>query len=73
MLYITNTDTPGVIGALGNALAANQINIAQFHLGRQSEGEALALVSIDAQPSAAALAAIEAMPQIHQVAYLNFG
>lgn len=73
MLYITNSDVPGVIGALGNALAANQINIAQFHLGRQAEGdEALALVSIDAEPSEMALASIEAMPQIRQVNYLNF-
>ena len=73
MLYITNRDVPGVVGALGNALGANQINIAQFHLGRQVEsGDAIALVSIDAAPSVAALASIEALPQVHQATYLTF-
>ena len=73
MLYITNKDLPGVVGAMGNALAANQINIAQFHLGRQAEGgEAVALVSIDAAPTPDSLAAIAALPQINQVAYLQF-
>ena len=73
MLYIANQDVPGVVGAMGNALAANQINIAQFHLGRQAEGgDAVALVSIDAAPTPAALASIAALPQITQVSYLQF-
>ena len=33
MIYIAHQDSPGVVGAMGNALAANHINIAQFHLG----------------------------------------
>ncbi|MGB0785559.1 MAG: phosphoglycerate dehydrogenase [Alphaproteobacteria bacterium] len=73
MLYIANEDVPGVVGAMGNALAANQINIAQFHLGRQDQGgDAVALVSIDAAPSAAAIAAIESLPQIRHATYLQF-
>ena len=34
MLYITNKDTPGLIGAVGSRMAESGINIANFHLGR---------------------------------------
>ena len=44
MLYTTNTDTPGYIGALGTKLGALGINIATFALGRaEKSGEAIAL------------------------------
>ena len=32
-------DVPGVIGRLGSALGASNINIAGFHLGRIKEGD----------------------------------
>ena len=48
MLYTTNTDTPGYIGALGTKLGALGINIATFALGReQKSGEAIALLGVD--------------------------
>ena len=48
MLYITNADKPGFIGALGTTLGDAGVNIATFHLGRQTEGgDAIALVEID--------------------------
>ncbi len=73
MIYIAHQDAPGVVGAMGNALAANQINIAQFHLGRQQQaGDAVALVSIDAAPTEAALAGIAALPQVQHATYLRF-
>ena len=37
MLYTTNTDTPGYIGALGTKLGDLGINIATFALGRARE------------------------------------
>ena len=37
MLYTTNTDTPGYIGALGTKLGALGINIATFALGREQK------------------------------------
>ena len=37
MLYTTNTDTPGYIGALGTKLGALGVNIATFALGRDAE------------------------------------
>ena len=45
MLYVTNEDKPGFIGALGMLLGNAGVNIASFHLGRQSEGgDAICLV-----------------------------
>ena len=73
MLYITNKDVPGFIGAMGNALAANQINIAQLHLGRQAEGgDAVALVAVDGPPTPEAIAGINALPQVIQLSSLQF-
>src|SRR3546814_12164446 len=39
MLYITNEDKPGFIGALGTTLGAAGVNIATFHLGRAAQGQ----------------------------------
>ncbi|MGR3723777.1 phosphoglycerate dehydrogenase [Abyssibius alkaniclasticus] len=73
MLYTTNTDMPGFIGALGTQLGALNINIATFALGRANKaGEAIALIGIDETLDAAALAAIEALPQVRQAKYLRF-
>ena len=48
MLFINNQDKPGFIGALGTMLGEANINIATFHLGRQSEGrDAIAIVGVD--------------------------
>ena len=49
MLYVRNDDKPGFIGALGNILAENKINIATMSLGRMDNGvdEAVSLVSVD--------------------------
>ena len=56
MLYITNEDKPGFIGALGTLLGNAGVNIATFNLGRKAQGgEAICLVSIDETPPAAVL------------------
>ncbi|MBI2411936.1 MAG: phosphoglycerate dehydrogenase [Deltaproteobacteria bacterium] len=48
LLLLQNEDKPGVIGNVGTLLAANNINIARLHLGRQSVGgEAVSVWSID--------------------------
>ncbi len=48
MLYVTNHDKPGFIGALGTTLGEAKVNIASFNLGRTTRGgEAIALVEID--------------------------
>ncbi len=73
MLYITNSDTPGVIGAIGTTMAAHNINIANMHLGRDSEkGDAIVLIEIDDKLQMDDLAQLRALPNINDVQYLNF-
>ena len=73
MLYTTNDDTPGYIGALGNALGALNINIATFALGRAAKGgEAIALLGVDEAVSDEMLAQIGALPQVTQAKALRF-
>ena len=48
MLYTTNRDVPGIIGALGQTMGENGVNIANFTLGRaESGGDAIALLYVD--------------------------
>ncbi|MEL7278077.1 MAG: phosphoglycerate dehydrogenase [Pseudomonadota bacterium] len=73
MLYTTNDDTPGYIGALGMKLGALGVNIATFALGRAEKGgEAIALLGVDAQLGADTLAEIGALPQVTQAKALSF-
>jgi D-3-phosphoglycerate dehydrogenase len=56
MLYTTNKDVPGIIGALGQTMGENNVNIANFTLGRTAvDGDAIALLYLDAQPPAGVL------------------
>ena len=48
MVYTTNEDVPGIIGALGNTMGAHGVNIANFTLGRNARGgEAIAILYVD--------------------------
>jgi D-3-phosphoglycerate dehydrogenase len=47
MIFFRNTDTPGVIGEVGRIMAENGLNISDFRLGRDSKGQALAVVRVD--------------------------
>ncbi|MDX2113585.1 MAG: phosphoglycerate dehydrogenase [Alphaproteobacteria bacterium] len=72
MLYVNNDDKPGFIGALGTLLGKHKINIAYFHLGRNQDGEAIALVEIDQPVSPEILAEIAAVHGVRQVKALAF-
>ncbi len=73
MLYTTNTDTPGYIGALGTTLGELGVNIATFALGRAERGgEAIAFLGVDAQVGDDTLARIAALPQVRQAKALRF-
>lgn len=73
MLYVTNEDKPGFIGALGTLLGDAGVNIATFHLGRQSQGgNAIALVEIDNVVPSAVLEKLNALPQVGQAKPLAF-
>jgi D-3-phosphoglycerate dehydrogenase len=48
MLYTTNNDTPGMIGLLGTICGKNNVNIANFSLGRDNPGgNAIAMLYLD--------------------------
>ena len=73
MVYTTNEDVPGIIGALGNTMGSNGVNIANFTLGRKaSKGEAIALLYVDEAVPAAALDALRDTGLFNQVKALQF-
>ncbi|PLX42345.1 MAG: phosphoglycerate dehydrogenase [Hyphomicrobiales bacterium] len=73
MLYTTNTDTPGYIGALGMILGEEGVNIATFNLGRSAQGaDAIALLEIDEPVRDETLARVRALPQVTQAKRLKF-
>jgi D-3-phosphoglycerate dehydrogenase len=73
MLYITNSDKPGFIGRFASVLGEAGINIATFHLGRQSAGgDAISLVEVDGPVPAEVLGKVRSLPNVQQVKALTF-
>jgi len=73
MLYTTNYDTPGIIGILGTICGKNDVNIANFQLGRNRPGgDAIALLYLDAPFPEKALAEMRANPAIISAKRLQF-
>ncbi len=73
MLYTTNEDKPGYIGALGQALGEAGVNIATFNLGRSAPGEgAIALVAVDEPLGESVLQKVRALPHVVQAKALSF-
>ena len=73
MLYITNTDVPGMIGFIGTTLGAANVNIANFQLGRDREGgDAIALLYVDGPVSTDVQQQLLANPAIRAVKPLVF-
>ncbi len=80
LVVIRNHDVPGVIGRIGTILGEQGLNIANFALGRGAEteqtartqrvpqGQALAVVQIDAQSTRQANSAVEALRKVEAVA-----
>ena len=59
VLLMLNKDVPGVIGQIGTILAAYDVNIGEWRLGRDEPGgEALSVINLDSQPPAAAIDAL---------------
>jgi D-3-phosphoglycerate dehydrogenase / 2-oxoglutarate reductase len=72
MLFVRNYDRPGVVAGIGAALAAADINIGDFRLGRNPDmAEAIALVTVDSRPPADLIAALHELPNIIDVRYLE--
>jgi D-3-phosphoglycerate dehydrogenase len=71
LLFMKNQDVPGVIGHIGTVLARNQINIANFSLGRREAPaeagqtlEAISLVSTDSLVPESVLAQLREHPAV---------
>jgi D-3-phosphoglycerate dehydrogenase len=72
MLFISNTDRPGFIGALGTTLGQADINIAAFQFGRESAGKAaIALVGVDQAVPDMVQEKLRALPQVWSVKALS--
>jgi D-3-phosphoglycerate dehydrogenase / 2-oxoglutarate reductase len=73
MLYVSNQDKPGFIGRLGTLLGEAGVNIATFHLGRDSAGgNAIALIEIDGPVTEDVLTKVRSIPLVVQAKALNF-
>jgi len=73
MLYTTNKDVPGIIGALGATLGAHGVNIANFTLGRVAPGaDAIALLYVDAPLQESVLEALRKTELFQKVSPLEF-
>src|SRR6201997_727796 len=73
MLYITNEDKPGFIGRFATTLGDAGINIATFHVGRESPGgNAIALVTVDGPVPAEVVERVRRIPHVQQVRSLRF-
>jgi D-3-phosphoglycerate dehydrogenase len=73
MLYVTNEDKPGFIGAIGTLLGNANVNIATFNLGREAQGkEAICLVQIDEPVPDSVLWAVNKLPQVRHANRLEF-
>ena len=73
MLYTTNKDEPNIIGALGNTLGNNGVNIANFTLGRNHPGgDAIALLYVDAAVPDDVLEKLIATGMFQQVKSMEF-
>jgi D-3-phosphoglycerate dehydrogenase len=73
MLYVTNQDKPGFVGRFATLLAEAGINIATFHLGRESAGgNAIALVEVDGAVPPEVLGKVQQITNVQQVKPLTF-
>lgn len=73
MVYITNLDKPGFIGKFSGTLGEAGINIATFHVGRESPGgNAVALIEIDGELPEDVMAKVRALPQVQSARTLHF-
>jgi D-3-phosphoglycerate dehydrogenase len=56
ILFINNSDKPGLVGAIGTILAKDNINIAAISLGREAQdGVAISVVNVDNEVPSATL------------------
>ena len=70
LVYMRNSDVPGVVGKIGSLLGRHKVNIANFALGRKEAkdgAEAMAVVQVDSPAPEAVLQEIARLPEIQEV------
>lgn len=73
MLFVSNEDQPGHIGALGKLLGENGVNIGTFSLGRVGAGSrAVSLIGVDAPITAKTLKAVSSLSHVRNVYAMKF-
>jgi D-3-phosphoglycerate dehydrogenase / 2-oxoglutarate reductase len=72
MLFLQTNDKPGIIGAVGNALAKKGVNIGGMYFGREAAGQrAVALLAVDEQIGDEVLSEMRALPNVIDARRLN--
>jgi len=71
MILFRNTDVPGVIGDVGHIISSNNLNIADFRLGRDKNSQALAVVKVDGDVSKKLLSELSALKTCLNVSYVT--
>lgn len=69
MIFFANKDKPGVIANISQTLADHKINIADFRLGRGTNGDAFAVILVDDLISKEVLKELEAIENCNWVSY----
>jgi D-3-phosphoglycerate dehydrogenase / 2-oxoglutarate reductase len=68
VLVMQNRDVPGVIGQVGTILAAYEVNIGEWRLGRNKPGgQALSFINLDSRPPDAVLDALGKLTAVTQL------
>ena len=68
MLFLFNSDQPGILGSIATFIGANDVNIGRLYLGRKKIGEsALALIQIDQPMTDEALSGLASVPGVISV------
>jgi len=69
MIFVKNSDVPGVIGSIGSILAKHDVNIADFSLARNDKSQALAVILVDNAVCDTTLNELEALEATSSVNY----
>jgi|UniRef100_A0A7V6DQA7 D-3-phosphoglycerate dehydrogenase len=72
MLFIYNTDRPGVIGAIGSTIGSHGINIARMTVGQEKErGQNIILLTTDTPVTPECLQAVRELPHVAMAVQLE--
>jgi D-3-phosphoglycerate dehydrogenase len=72
LMVFPHRDVPGLIGHIGTIFGRHNVNIARMAVGRESPGgEAVAVLNLDNDPTAPALAEVRSHPHIHSISVVK--